>query len=375
MSFFETVFGPYPFASEKYGMTQLGFYGGIENQTNSIVNRMSADYFMVSVHELAHMWFGDMITCSDWHEVWLNEGFATYAECLWLESQGGPGAYRECLEKRKYLGGGTLVLESDQDPFGIFRTIAYYKGAWVLHMLRGIMGDQPFFTALRAYAGDDRLQYANATSIDFREHCERITGMDLSQFFEQWLYQPYFPVYHYHFEQTPDQQMTLFIGQNQTEEYPEAPYFKMPLDVLIRYADGTDTLIRVLNEALPLENYTFELEKKIDQVILDPEDEVLCQKKVEQATFVPGFSKDPAEPGVFPNPFFPGQQLRITPINEEAIYTLTNPDGRFDRLYADERGNLRLPPGKKWTPGIHFLMIRSRNKPPFQLPLVCLPRD
>jgi len=145
MALFSQQFGSYPFQQEKYGMTELGYYGAIENQTNTIQNSLSLSWFEVSVHELAHMWFGDMITCLNWHHGWLNEGFATYSEALWEEHIGGFSAYKANMLTNQYWGGGTLYLQNINDPFQIFIPIIYSKGAYVLHMLRGVLGDSLFF--------------------------------------------------------------------------------------------------------------------------------------------------------------------------------------------------------------------------------------
>lgn len=150
MALFETLFGPYPYADEKYGMTQLGYYGAIENQTNTITNNMSPAWFMISVHELAHMWFGCNLSCVSWHHGWLNEGFATYAEALWKKHSEGIEAYRAHMMSKAWYQGGTVYLEDVNDPFGIFLPIIYNKGAWVLHMLRFVLGDE-VFAALENY--------------------------------------------------------------------------------------------------------------------------------------------------------------------------------------------------------------------------------
>jgi len=94
MAFFTEIFGRYPFYKEKYGMTEIGFYGAIENQTNTITNNMFKS-FNISVHELAHQWFGDMITCETWNHGWLNEGFASYAVALYVEHKYGFEEYKK----------------------------------------------------------------------------------------------------------------------------------------------------------------------------------------------------------------------------------------------------------------------------------------
>ncbi len=168
IGFFSDVFGVYPFSNEKYGMTQLGFYGAIENQTNTIINNMMISWFDVSVHELAHMWYGDMITCANWHHGWLNEGFATYAEALWAEHVYGYEGYLSNMALNQFFGGGTLYLQNAQDTFNIFQGIIYSKGAYVLHMLRGLTGDDVFFSSISDYSLNPEFMYNNATTEDLQ---------------------------------------------------------------------------------------------------------------------------------------------------------------------------------------------------------------
>jgi len=154
------------------------------------------------VHELAHMWFGDMITCKDWHHGWVNEGFATYSEALWAEYVGGFSAYQNNIATNEYFDGGTLYLQDVSDPFQIFIRIIYYKGAYVLHMLRGVLGDAVFFEILRQYSTDPQLMYSEATTEDFKAVCESVSNMDLTFFFDQWIYDEFYPIYEYDYVQS-----------------------------------------------------------------------------------------------------------------------------------------------------------------------------
>jgi aminopeptidase N len=273
MDFFTTVFGPYPFADEKYGMTQLGFYGGIENQTNTIINNMGLSWFMVSVHELAHMWFADMITCYDWHHGWLNEGFATYAEALWIENSEGMAEYHNYVEDFEFYSGGSIYMEDVSDPFSVFQSIIYDKGAYTLHMLRHVLGDAVFFESIEEYASDIDFQYGLATTEDLKQVCEDISGKDLSSFFNQWIYDEYYPKYTYDYIQDGDFNTVLGILQTQ-ENNGWRSVFEMPIDVKFEFSDGTDTTLVVQNDAV-FQTFGFEFTKEISSVTIDPDKWIL----------------------------------------------------------------------------------------------------
>jgi len=273
MDLFSTLFGPYPFADEKYGMTELGYYGGIENQTNSIINNMSQSWFMVSVHELAHMWFADMITCFDWHHGWLNEGFATYAEALWIEHSQGIAQYHNYVESFEYYTDGSIYMEDVSDPFSVFQTIIYDKGAYTLHMLRHVLGDSVFFESIEEYASDINYQYGLATTEDLRQVCEDISGLDLTSFFDQWIYDEYYPKYTYDFIQ--DSNFNTVLGILQTQENNGwREVFEMPIDIKFEFSDGTDTTVVVQNDAV-FQTFGFEFTKEITSVTIDPDDWIL----------------------------------------------------------------------------------------------------
>jgi len=275
MQFYSEVFGKYPFWKEKYAMSEIGYYGAIENQTNTITNNMSLSWFYTSVHELSHMWFGDMITCADWHHAWMNEGFATYAEALWKEHKSGTAAYHAYLNSTPGTMGGTLYLQNDLDTFNIFQEIVYYKGAWVLHMLRGVLGDQTFFNCLRTYASSPGFMYKNASTEDFRHVVENVSGKDLTAFFDQWVYDAYFPKYYYNFNQdSVTKVLTLHIFQAQASLSNWRAVFEMPLRIKIEDIDGNDTIITVMNNQLNQE-YQFKLTGSVPHlptsVVIDPE--------------------------------------------------------------------------------------------------------
>ena len=277
------LFGPYPFADEKYGMTQIGFYGGIENQTNSIMKKMTFSWLFISVHELAHMWFGDMITLKNWHHVWLNEGFATYAEALFAEYLYGYETYQTFMDGREFFGEGTLFLVNAADTFNTFQSIYYKKGAWVLHMMRGMLGDETFFECLYNYASDPQLKYKNASTADLQAVCEETSGMDLDFYFDQWIFDEYFPIYYWGWQQDSQTfEITLQINQMQEALFGRRPLFEMPVQMKFIFEDETDSLVTVWNDQ-QWQSFSIPLDKEVVAVEFDPENWLLKHKE-----FVPG---------------------------------------------------------------------------------------
>ncbi|HPS62597.1 MAG TPA: M1 family metallopeptidase, partial [Bacteroidales bacterium] len=238
-TFYSGLFGDYPF--EKIGFATLNGsfpWGGMENQT--MVNLMPGGFGDADLiaHEHSHQWFGDLITCGTWADVWLNEGFATYCQNLWVEHSSGIPAFMSSMNSLAayYLAhnpGWPLYHPSwaINTPGGttLYNTaITYNKGACVLHMLRNVLGDSLFFKAMHAYATDPGLVFGNAYTEDFIRVTSAATGMDLGWFFNEWVYSPNHPVYENTFEidSLGDGLWKISLIMNQTQANPS--FFKMP---------------------------------------------------------------------------------------------------------------------------------------------------
>ncbi len=301
MGYFIDIFGDYPFRNEKYGMTQLGYYGAIENQTNTIINSLSSNYYNTAVHELAHQWFGDLITCDTWHHGWLNEGFAVYSTVLYNEHKYGYETYQNMMEDYEYYLGGTVYLQDDTDPFNIFIGIIYYKGAYVLHMLRGMMGDEDFFAALKAYALTPEFQFSTATTEDFMAVCETYYGADLSVFFDQWIYDERFPIYEYNYEyNATTNELGLAIYQVQNS-LGWRSVFEMPIQLEIDFTDGSDTLITVQNDQ-QFQSFYFTMEKEVENLYFDPHKWVLKSAELNEDINVGISQQGHKVISLYPNP-------------------------------------------------------------------------
>ncbi|MCF6239031.1 MAG: M1 family metallopeptidase, partial [Candidatus Marinimicrobia bacterium] len=180
---FNEVYGDYPFAEEKYGMAQFGWGGAMEHQTCSSMGSSGENTI---AHELAHQWWGDLVTCSNFHHIWINEGFATYSEALYWGEKNGEYAYHEHMASKDNNYTGSIYRSDTTNVWSIFNYIVYGKGAWTLHMLRHVIGDENFFETLAEYR--DIYQFSHASTEDFQSVAEAVWGQDLEWFFDQWIY-------------------------------------------------------------------------------------------------------------------------------------------------------------------------------------------
>jgi aminopeptidase N len=192
IDYLETVFGPYPFdALGGIAINDNRIRFALENQTRPIYANSffgsGGDASWVIVHELAHQWYGDSVSVNEWNEIWLNEGFASYAEWLWTEHQGGATA--QATFDRYYAN---INLPFWKVPPGapgkaqLFDQSVYTRGALTLHALRMTVGDDAFFRILKDWAAQKR--DGNATTPEFQALAETISGQDLKQLFNDWLY-------------------------------------------------------------------------------------------------------------------------------------------------------------------------------------------
>jgi aminopeptidase N len=184
IAYYSDLIGPYPF--EAYGVVVMPESVGVamENQTLSVFGADMSFEDAIS-HELAHQWFGDSVTLDSWPDIWLNEGFASYMEWLWLEHTQGKDFFNNYVNMN-YQSASAMFPPGSPTPSTLFDGSVYIRGALVLHALRLTVGDEPFFQILRTYY--QRYQYSNASTKDFIAVAEDVSGQDLGSFFDAWLY-------------------------------------------------------------------------------------------------------------------------------------------------------------------------------------------
>jgi aminopeptidase N len=276
---YSEMVGPYPFEKLAHVQSSTRF-GGMENASAIFYSDEAladgSDIEGTVAHETAHQWFGDAVTEADWPELWLSEGFATYFGHLFFERADGPAELRRRLEEdREQIVSSQdvrrpVIDREERNLFALLNVNNYPKGGWVLHMLRGIVGDDAFFRGIRSYYA--RFAGGTATTADLREAMEEASGAELGWFFRQWLEEPGYPVLSVgHRWDGGAAEVAVTVRQ---EQDPSWPTYRLPLTLDLVGPDGTHRREKV---DLTQREQTFRLRASgpLRAVVLDPEGWVL----------------------------------------------------------------------------------------------------
>ncbi len=370
LAFFNWAFGDYPFKKEKYGHAQFAWGGGMEHQTITSVGSFGDGLI---AHELAHQWFGDLITMKSWQDIWLNEGFATYSEALYFEHRDGRAVYQNYMTNMSngVPSTGSVFVRDTSSVSTIFNSgLVYRKGAWVLHMLRHEIGDSTFFRLLRTYVADPRYRFGTVTTDDFKNLAEQISGKELDWFFEQWIYRAGRPELRYAWK-SQGTQLTLRMQQTQSGEG-----YRLPLELAA--IAGADTFRFAIEHNGSCQEYVFTTSKPVERLIIDPDNWILkTLHPVAFANFTSDCELVPStfalEP-IYPNPFVAGQKPLLVNFslgrNEDVRLTVFNVIGQevvtllADRMAA---GNYSQPwdglkaNGEPVPSGIYFIRLQTET--------------
>jgi aminopeptidase N len=282
---FSILWGEHPFEKNGFATLNSQFaWGGMENQTltNLCPNCWSEN--LVS-HEFSHQWFGDMITCATWADIFLNEGFATFCEAIWYETTGGYSSYKSDInnDASYYLSNnpGWAISNPDwavntPDVNTLFNTATTYdKGACVLHQLRYVMGDSLFFIGMHNYGTSD-FRYKSATIGDYAAIMSTAYGQDLSWFFNEWIYQPNHPVYSNKYYISQKGTNTWEVGFQAIQTQTNTVFFQMPLQIAINYSSGPADTLRIFNN-VNNQLFTFKVTKQPTSVVFDPKNNIVLK--------------------------------------------------------------------------------------------------
>jgi aminopeptidase N len=271
MELFSKKFGiDYPW--EKYAQVMVDDFvaGGMENSSattntsSSLVHpKLAPEYFtgeddLIS-HELGHQWFGDLVTCKDWGDIWLNEGFATFLEAVWTEAHYGKDQadYQRWNSSREWFESSNLwnkpIVRHDFDDSSEFDGNAYNKAGWVLYMLRHQIGEDAFYHGLRRYLEVNRGK--NVVTSDLAKAIEETTHINVDQFFSQWLYGAGGPKFDLSYNYDGEKhQVAVTVKQTQKVE-GRVGLFRLPVEVEITTVSGP----KLYNVAVSKDKQTFSL--------------------------------------------------------------------------------------------------------------------
>ena len=272
---YDSLFVPYPFPSEKYGHAQFTWGGGMEHQTMSFMVNFSYD---LMAHEVAHQWFGDMVTCGSWNDLWLNEGFATYLTALAYEFLKSKEEFRfqmRIMRNNITQNDDGAVKPSDTSRVNVLFNgrLTYRKGAWLLHMLRHQVGDSMFFEGCRQFLTGGNRAYGFSTTDEFRQVMEAVSGQDLKWFITQWYEGQGHPELKMNWQQRGN---TVKFSVQQTPSNPTVPFWRIPIPVEFQNREGKSERKVFYPDSLS-KNYTFSLPFAADTAIFDPEVSVLAK--------------------------------------------------------------------------------------------------
>jgi aminopeptidase N len=321
-TYYSQKFGEHGF--EKNGFTTApapGFtWGGMENQTLTTLCQNCWSENLIS-HEFAHQWFGDMVTCGTWADIWLNEGFATYSEALWYEKTGGYTAYKNDInsDASSYLSGNPgwpmynpeWAVNTPNNSTLFNYAITYAKGACVLHMLRYVLQDTTvFFNCLRGYAMDTaNFKHKSAVTDDFTAKISQVAGQDLTWFVNQWVKQPNHPIYQNIYQIFNNAGM-WYVGFQANQIQTNTPFHKMPLTLRITFTIGPDTTFRVMNDANN-QSWFWNFNRQPSALTFDPDNDIVLKTGTTTQGVVGIIAHNQDTPMVYalkqnyPNPFNP----------------------------------------------------------------------
>ena len=276
-----------PFSYEKLANIQSNSVsGGMEAASailyseNAVVGDKNERWRDVVIHEIAHQWFGNAVTEHDWDDVWLSEGFATYFTLLFIEHEYGHDAFMKGLTSSKkrvtdFYGqnpGYKIIHDNLSDMSKVTSSQTYQKGSWVLHMLRGVVGEDVFRKGIQSYY--KKYRNLNATTVDFKREMEEASGKDLKDFFEQWLYKPGTLIlngtWHYNSQK---KEVTIQLKQTQTD----GSIFQMPVEVTICSSNEKEPIIKTIQINEKLNVFTFTIDSEPEKILLDPKSWVLME--------------------------------------------------------------------------------------------------
>ncbi len=355
---FSELFIEYPYSDEKYGHAQFSRGGGLEHQTMSFMANLG---FELMAHELAHQWFGDYVTCGSWHDIWLNEGFATYLAGLsyehLLEGKWWPVWKRLNIERVTSEPDGSVYVADTTDEARMFDSrLSYSKGALVLHMLRNELGDEAFYMAINNYLNDPNIANSYALTSDLKYHFEAVADTTLTEFFQDWIYGEGYPEYYIDYSQDEMGNVVLEIRQSTTHR--SVDFFELTVPIKFQGSER-DTIIYFHNTQQG-QIYSFSLGYKIDSLVVDPEYHLITRNPV--ITSINNIIIE-EKIRIYPNPFT--SQITIIPSTGYRLSEIELIDIKgalIRKIPIKNNSDIIKIDLSEFKSGSYYCIIREKNK-------------
>lgn len=314
LEYFSEKLGLYPFHEEKYGHAMAPFSGGMEHQTMSSMGFFN---FGLVAHELMHQWFGDYVTCATWSDIFINEGFASYGAYMAEEHFRGPLAAKILMQDVHddvmALPNGSIYFTDTANVNRIFSgRLSYDKGNAVIHSLRFVLGDTVFYASLKNFLSQKA--FGNASITDFKTSTEATAGVNLTAFFNQWIYGEGYPTFTANYFSDAN---TLYLKIDHTVS-ATTPTFITPLEIKCNSILNGDTTI-VVHINSNSDTYLIPMPKLINGLEIDPNNWIL--NKTGAITFDPSLIALSAESIAFE------QGIKIYPNPTQDLVTIENNTG------------------------------------------------
>ncbi len=315
VNYFSDMLGRYPFYKEKYGHCLSPMGGGMEHQTMTTLRSFN---FNLVVHELAHQWFGNYVTCGSWRDLWLNEGFATYCEYLanhYFKGEEAAMLHLEQMQNRVYEQmDGSVYVTDTADIYRLFDgRLTYSKAGAILHTLRYAIGnDSLFFPAIRDYLA--AYAFGTATTNDLQKTLEQSTQKNLDTFFRQWVYGEGYPHFELRWNQVNGRVVTHI--KQVTTVPASVPLFTIPVELRFN-GSGRDTVIRIDMDQ-PEQTWSFPWQGEVHSVAVDPNRWLLHTESVVYDSTLLDLNLLPApHPVIYPNPATAAWRIVLLPERTE----------------------------------------------------------
>ena len=361
MNTFEQYFGPYPYRNEKYGHMQFGWGGGMEHATMSSMGSWGRG---IIAHELAHQWFGDKVTCGAWNDIWLNEGFATFGEhlanekLLMTNSQFMSYLSSEMNYITSSAGGSVYVSDTNLGNTGAIFSgrLSYSKGGYVVRMIKWILGDDAFYSALKDYHARPQLAYGYAKTEDLKNSLLESTGKDFTEFFNDWIYGQGHPTYQIRWNQTADQMLRFKVSQ--TTSHSSVNFFEMPLPIKVNGTGGQVAYL-VLNHTTKNQNFAEQVNFPVVSIQFNYENQILQRNSTvtKDTTILSVNDGAKEEMKIYPNPV--KDRLSVSGINKDQPYEILSIDGKL--IKTGKYSSTKTIEVQALPKGVYLLKVSNQN--------------